>query len=159
MLAFEAHALLAPHALHDLRRLVEGAQPIGERRERTAVRFELRAEPARAEPDDRPSMRDVVDGRDLFREYRGIAEEGRADERPELGALRDRGHRRELAPRLENGKRRHRHAVEVVADPERVEAEPLELDRRRAGLVPRALDLREGDPEAGSSCLCHGGEP
>jgi hypothetical protein len=43
-------------------------------------------------------------------------------------------------------------AVEVVAHPDGVEAEAVELERRVAHLLPGALDLRQRHSEADRSC-------
>ncbi len=128
----------------DRERLVERAQPLARLREGQAVALELRGEPAGAEAREGTAARDLVERRDLLREHGGIPEERRRHQRAEQDALGDRGHRGELGPRLEDRKLRRRHAVEVVAHPDRVEAERVEGLRRLARLGPAALDLREG---------------
>lgn len=145
--SFEAEALLAPQALQDLRSFLERLHALCQRRERVAVALELGLEPARAEADDGAAVRDVIDGRDLLREDGGIAEEGRRDQRSEADTLGLGAHGGELAPRLEDRQGRHGDAVDVIACPDRVVAQAIELPGRLARLLPAALDLRQRHPE------------
>ena len=60
----------------------------------------------------------------------GFLREWRGDQRAELDVLGDRGDGRQLAPGLEDRQLRHdRHAVDVVAHPDVVVAESVELER------------------------------
>jgi hypothetical protein len=105
--------------LQDQHHLLEGAQPFARARERRAGTLELGLEPARAEPCHHAATAgDLVDGGDLLGEDGRIAKEGRRDQRSEPRVLRDGGHRGELAPGLQDRELWHRHAVDVVAEPE-----------------------------------------
>ncbi len=148
MLAGERRRFLGPHPLHDRRRLGELLEPSACGRKREAVAFELLGEPTRAETDDDPPAGDVIERGRHLRVQRGVAETGRRDEQSELGLGGDRADRGERRPRLENRDRGHRHTVEMVVQPERIEAELFELERRRTSLLPAPLDLRQRRAEA-----------
>ena len=146
--AFEGHLLLGPHALHDLDRLFEGGQAVAELGEGQTVLGELRLEPARTKAGCGTAVRDVIQGGDLFGEHGRIAKEGRSNQGAELHVLRDRCHGREQRPGFQDREVRLGHPVEVVADPDGVEAETVEFDGRGPSFVPAAFDLGQGGSEA-----------
>ena len=149
VLSAKGDLLLRPHALQDLRGLVEGAHAFAQAREGAAIALEFGLEPARTETDDGSSVRNVVDGRDLLGENRRVPKEGRSDQCAELYVLGDGRHGRQLGPRLEDREARQGNSVEVIADPDRVVAEAVEFHSSVAGLLPASLDLRKCHAESG----------
>ena len=70
---------------------------------------------------------DLVERRDHLRQQRRVAEADRRHQRAELDARGHRADRGQRRPRLEDRHRRHRHAVQMVVEPHRVEPEAVEL--------------------------------
>ena len=95
VLTFEGGLLFGPHALHDFDHFFEGTEAFARTGELTAGLLELRREPAGAESGDDAAGGDLVDGRDLLGEDRGVSEKGRRYEGAELCLLRNRGDRGE----------------------------------------------------------------
>ena len=125
--------------------------PLSQRRKGRTRAYKLRLEPAGAEPEDAAPTRDVVDRRDLLGEDGRISEVGWCDERAELDVFGDRSHGRELGPGLEDGQVRQGHAVHVVAHPDGIEAEQVELECSVSCLLPGPFDLWQRDSEANGS--------
>ena len=132
---------------NDRERFLESADPmvVGE-----AVGVVLGAIPAGAEAEDEPAVADLVDGRGLLRQHRGVVEAGGRDQRTELDPLRDSGERGQDGPDLPRAARRPAVVAveEMVADPDRVEADALRGRCHLAQLAPPdgALDLGQLDP-------------
>ncbi len=137
----------------DRERLLEAVDAMVERE---AECPELGLVPARTEAHDQPPARDLVHGRGHLGQHRRGVERGRRDERPEPDPRRGRGDRREQRPDLPrpSGRTVRKSVEEMVADPDRVEAEFLGPAGHRNVLGPAdlALNLRQLDahPERAS---------
>jgi len=78
-----------------------------------------------------------------------MAEAAREHEVAEAHALGHRRERRCRRPRLEGGHRRQPRRVEVVHEPDGVDAEAVAGNDARAEVVPGEADLREVDADVG----------
>lgn len=147
--AVEIDGALTEERPDDRERLFE---PVDSMVERKAERTEFRIVPAGAEPEDEPPSRDLVHRRRELGEHgRGVKCRG-CDQRAEANAGRRRGNRREQRPDFPGTASR---AVgepiqEMVADPDRVEAQVLGTAGHRDVLGPMhlALDLGQLDTDA-----------
>ena len=133
VLAFERRPVRAPAREHpgdDLQLVAKDGQPLARLRKSVAVGQPLIALPTRADAELHPPAADRVEGRDELCRQGRIAVRGAQDDVAEtdpFGLRRQRGENRE---RLERQlRRRDRHGVKVVEDPQRFEAETLGLLR------------------------------
>src|SRR6266850_5158843 len=128
--ALEGGPRFGPEELHRLERFVEHRDAIAGARERKAELRELRLVPARADPKLEASVREVVDGdRDLRHESRMPVEVARHVQ-PHPRALRNRGHRREHGPSVEDRRRR------IGAEREKMVEWPDVIESRIVGDPP-----------------------
>ena len=151
------------HRAHDLERVPQPGGALGGRAERDAVGAVLGDVRARPQPDDQAPVRDhVEDRRHLGRERRGPVA-GREHRDPQPRPARERGERGQGGEGVEgrlglDPPRR----LEVVVDPEALEAEALGAQGEVAHLGPRRAVLRDPDPDRGSrhssSIPARGGE-
>src|SRR6185437_12208830 len=129
-----AGKILPQQQVDQLDRLAEAPDQLGRLRKVDPERPMLRYVPPRADAELQAATADVIDRRRLFREQRGMAEGVAADQHADANS---RGHRRQRAeqrPALEVRPVRMTWLDEVVAQPDAVEAEPIEqlpvLDHR-----------------------------
>jgi hypothetical protein len=146
--ARERGSVLGPEELLDAERLVELRQPDPDARKVVPVAVVLGLEPARPHPVDEPAAREDVDGGGHLRNERrravGVAGDEDADPDPARLAREGGEERPGLHLRL---LLRADDRVEVVVEPDRVEAEGVRLPPvRREGVVGNTL-LGGLDPE------------
>jgi hypothetical protein len=145
----EGHALAVEERPDDLQRLGEALDAMVEGDPECVV---LGLVPARAEREHQPAAGQLVDRRSRARQQPRAAERGAGDERPDRDALGDAGEPGEQCPRVPRPALGPAVAAveEVVADPDRVEADLLRRARHGDVLGPAhdALDLRKLDPDA-----------
>ena len=111
-----------------------------------------------AEAEDEPAAADLVDRVGALGEHRRVVERGAGDERPELDPARRGRQRGQQGPGLPRSAWR---AVgpaveEVLADPERVEAEVLDRAGHVEELRPADLALDLGQLDADLDGAAHG---
>ena len=139
------------HRAHDLERVAQPGGALGRRAERHAVGAVLGDVRARPQPDDQAPLRhDVDDRRHLGGERRGPVA-GREHRDPEPRPARERRERGQGGEGVEgrlglDPPRR----LEVVVDPEALEAEPLGTQGERRAPGPGRAVLRDPDPDRGS---------
>ena len=138
----------------DLQRLVEKAEPFGDRRKRRPVseRAVLVLVPAGAETEHDATAARGVDGHGHLREQPRVAVQRAGDDLAEPDARRLAGERGEARPALEH-RRISVAGLQVVVQPDRVEPEPVGRLRHRhhplevAAREVVAPPLRHDDPE------------
>jgi hypothetical protein len=125
-------------------------EPIDAVIERDPERPKLGLVPAGAEPEDQTATTDLIDGRGLFGEDRGVVEGRASDERPELDPAGTGGDRGEHRPGFPWPTRRpFGPAVEqMLAEPHRVVAQVLDGPRHVEELGPACLALDLGQLDA-----------
>ena len=131
MLAVVGRAVTRPHALADLQRVLQLLDASASRREFVSVRAVLLRFPSGADAELETSIRHLVDTSDDLREQRGVAVLRRGDEHAETDALRlarESGEERERLEAVAIGNT-DRSTEEVIADPERLDADALGLTR------------------------------
>src|SRR5579864_1709771 len=154
--AGEGRRLVAQEAVEHLGRLTEPPSQLAARRKGYAEPLMLGNEPPGPEAELEAAVRDVVNRDRLLGEYAGMAERVAAHEDPEADPLRARRQGGKQRPSLVVWSGRVARLVQVVAVPDAVEAEALEvlppLDERG----PRQILIRadaKAHPAAGHTDL------
>src|SRR4029453_3508534 len=137
--AGEGRRSVAQQRVHDLHRLVEPADQLARRGKFDPELLVLGNEPAGPETQLETSVGDMIDGHGLVREEGGVTEVVAAHQHADPDALGPRGEGGEHRPPFVEGAGRSARLIEVVAVPDAVEAEALEvlpaLDERGPGQV------------------------
>ena len=143
------HDLAGEQPGHDLERVLEQREPLGQRRERDAELGVLLVEPGGAERQLEPAVRRVVDRDGLGGQHRRVAVGHTGDEQAEPDARRHAGERGERGHALERLARSLAvHRLEVVEAPHAVEAQLLRELHPADELVPRHALLRHIESES-----------
>ena len=117
---------LRPHELHDLDGLAQHPDPVRGRREVVAVGPVLLVVPPGTDAPVQPAAGDDVHGGGDLGHQGRVPVAGAADHLAQADGGGGRGQRRDGAPALEDGLvGGHRHVVDVVVDPHRVESQLL----------------------------------
>ena len=146
-LPVEVDGTVAQERPDDRERLLELVDAVVERE---AERAELRLVPAGTQPEDEPSAADLVDRGSLLGQQGRVVEVRAGDEWPELDPVRGCRDRRQQRPGLQRPACRPvRPAVEqVLADPDRIEAEELDGADHVEQLRPADLAFDFGELDA-----------
>src|SRR5438552_12509296 len=121
---------LGPEELHRAQRFVEHRDAVARARKRQTELGELRLVPACADPELEAPVREVIDGNGNFRHETRVSVQVARDVQPHSGARRDRGHRPQHGPPIEDqGGGIRSKCDEVIERPDVIEA-------RRVGGAP-----------------------
>ncbi len=146
-LPVEVDGTVAQERPDDRERLLE---PVDAVVVRVAEGAELRLVPARAQAEDEPPAADLVDRGGLLGQQRGVVEVRAGDQWPELDAGRRGRDRRQQRPCLPRptGRPVGPAVQQVLADPDRIEAEILDRADHVEQLGPADLALDFGELDA-----------